>query len=132
MMQKLSLVLTDVTKPVIKRANLADDIQPLKCLFESSIWRPIYYSDQDYQITWFASNAGISRETMFFIHDAVPFDMVLGKEFIMEQSVFVFDKAALALRHAKLTPGKTFVRLWRSLMNFTVLTQPLSCLEAGC
>ncbi|KAI9375787.1 hypothetical protein BJX61DRAFT_539518 [Aspergillus egyptiacus] len=52
-------------------------------------------------LTWYASNSASTKETAFFVHGHVPFDMVLGRKFIAEESVFVFHKPALALRQGK-------------------------------
>ena len=56
-------------------------------------------------VTWYAVNASKSRKTTFLVHDNVPFDMVLGRIFIKEESIFLFNKPALALRQGKFTKG---------------------------
>lgn len=57
------------------------------------------------EVTWYAENAGKSRKTTFLVHDHVPFDIVLGRIFIAEESIFVFSKPELALRMGKFTKG---------------------------
>ncbi|OCL00018.1 uncharacterized protein K441DRAFT_692738 [Cenococcum geophilum 1.58] len=54
-------------------------------------------------ITWFTVNPAMSRKTTFLVHEAPPFDMVLGKLFIQANNVLMFNEPALALRHANLT-----------------------------
>ena len=50
-------------------------------------------------------NASKSRRTPFLVHDQVPFDMVLGRILNKEESIFVFNEPALALRQGKFTQG---------------------------
>lgn len=57
-------------------------------------------------ITWYALNAGKSRCTSFLVHEKPPFDLVLGRTFILEESIFMFDKSALILAHSDFTKGK--------------------------
>ena len=59
------------------------------------------------EITWYAENAAKSRTTNFLVHGKVPFDMVLGRIWIAEESIFVFNKPALALRMGNFTKGIT-------------------------
>jgi hypothetical protein len=96
-----------ISSEIIRRAALEAYVLPLE--YPETY---IGFGGQPFQpsgtikITWYASNAGMTRETTFLVHSDVPFDMVLGKIFIKEQSVFVFDKAALALRQGRFTRGK--------------------------
>lgn len=55
----------------------------------------------------YASNSATSKKTAFFVHTSVPFDMILGRKWIREESIFVFDKPALALRQGKISKGMT-------------------------
>jgi hypothetical protein len=92
---------------VIKRAGLEAEMAPVEnpttyTAFGGEEFQPIGIID----VTWYAQNAGLSRKTTFLVHDAVPFDMVLGKVFIKEESIFVFNKPALALRQARFTKGR--------------------------
>ena len=95
-----------LSSEIIERARLSAKVKPIE-----KAENYIAFGGQSFQptgtinVTWFASNTGMSRETTFLVHHDVPFDMVLGKVFIKEQSIFVFDKAALGLRQAKLTPS---------------------------
>ena len=43
------------------------------------------------KLTWYAENAGRSRETVFFVCQDGPFDLILGFDFIIKEGVFVFD-----------------------------------------
>lgn len=56
-------------------------------------------------LTWYASNSAISKNTAFLVHASAPFDMILGRKWIKEESIFVFDKPALALRQGKFSKG---------------------------
>ena len=58
------------------------------------------------ELTWYAENAGKSRRTVFLVHHEVPFDLVLGRIFVAEESIFTFSKPAWALRMGKFTKGR--------------------------
>ena len=59
----------------------------------------------------------MSRETTFLAHHEVPFDMVLGRTFIAEESIFVFRKPALALGMGKFTKGTVLVWQYLNLLS---------------
>jgi hypothetical protein len=101
-----------VSLHIIKRAGLEGDIDLVEDGMKYAGFGGQHFTAKGrVEITWFASNGGISRKTTFLVHDDPPFDLVLGRVFIAEQSVFVFDRAALALRHGNFTQGKMF-DLW--------------------
>ena len=56
-------------------------------------------------VSWHAQNAAKSRTTNFLVLTEVPFDMILGREFIAEESIFMFEKPTLALRMGKFSKG---------------------------
>jgi hypothetical protein len=56
-------------------------------------------------LTWYASNSATTKDTAFLVHPSAPFDMILGKKWIAEESIFVFDKPALALRQGNFSRG---------------------------
>ncbi|KAH6664982.1 hypothetical protein B0J14DRAFT_661092 [Halenospora varia] len=93
-----------ISTEIVKRAKLEGEIARISdptvyTAFGGQTFQPHGIID----ITWYATNAGVSRTTSFLVHDAVPFDIVLGKIFIRDESIFVFSKPALALRQGKFT-----------------------------
>lgn len=97
-----------VSTEVLTRAGIEDQVEPIEdsttyTAFGGEKFKPVGKID----ITWYAVNASKSRSTTFFVHHGVPFDMVLGRIFIAEESIFVFNKPALALRMGKFTKGST-------------------------
>jgi hypothetical protein len=61
------------------------------------------------QITWCAaSNPQKSWKLPFLVLEHAPFDMVLGRRFIIEGNVLLLNEAVLALRHSDLSKGMTF------------------------
>jgi hypothetical protein len=98
-----------ISTEILERAGLKPEIKAIEIpmtytAFSGQSFKPIGTID----IKWYAVNAGLSRKTTFLVHDAVPFDMVLGKVFIKEESIFVFNKPALALRQGRFTKGTPF------------------------
>ncbi|KAK5053170.1 hypothetical protein LTR84_002144 [Exophiala bonariae] len=94
-----------VAMEVVQRGNLQDDMEEIEdgetyFAFGGQEFSPTGRID----ITWYAVNAGKSRKTTFLVHENPPFDLVPGRVFIAKESIFVFDKAALALRHGKFSP----------------------------
>lgn len=95
-----------VALEVLQRGNLQDDLERIEdgetySAFGGNSFSPLGRID----ITWYALNAVKSRATTFLVHENPPFDFILGRVFIAKESVFVFDKAALALRHGNFTKG---------------------------
>ncbi|KAM5345681.1 hypothetical protein ACJ41O_011542 [Fusarium nematophilum] len=59
-------------------------------------------------LTWCSVNAAYTHRHEFLVHDDVPFDVVLGSEFIIEESwKKSFNDPVLALRHTGLSDGKS-------------------------
>lgn len=56
-------------------------------------------------ITWYANNASKTRQTTFLVAEHGPFDLLLGKEFIFSENIFMFNQAALVLRAAPISKG---------------------------
>lgn len=95
---------------VIARAKLEDQIEGIEAsvvytAFGGEEFQPTGKID----VTWFAANAGVSRKTKFFVHPSVPFDMVVGRIFIADEAIFMFNKPALALRQGNYTKGNAFL-----------------------
>ncbi|CAD6593578.1 MAG: hypothetical protein ASARMPRED_007684 [Alectoria sarmentosa] len=93
-----------ISTSVLDRAGLQTRVEPVEfaqsyVAFGGAEFEPTGKVDID----WYATNAGKSNRTSFLVHHAVPFDMVLGKIWIIEESIFVFNKPALALRMGKFT-----------------------------
>ena len=59
------------------------------------------------KITWYANNASKTRETDFFVVEQGPFDLLLGRQFIFTENIFIFNQAALVLRAAPISDGKS-------------------------
>lgn len=96
-----------VALEVLQRGNLQDELEQIEdgetySAFGGNGFSPMGRID----ITWYAINAGKSRRTTFLVHENPPFDFILGRIFIAKESIFVFDKAALALRHGNFTEGR--------------------------
>lgn len=97
-----------VSTEILQRARLEGNIEQIEdqriyTAFDGAEFEPMGKMD----ITWYAVNAGKSRKTTFFFRDNVPFDMVLGRIFIKEESIFMFNQPALALRQGKFKKGNT-------------------------
>ncbi|KAF4437648.1 hypothetical protein F53441_12983 [Fusarium austroafricanum] len=55
-------------------------------------------------LTWYSVNAAYTHRHEFLVHEDVPFDVVLGSEFIIEEGwKKSFNDPVLALRHSDLT-----------------------------
>ena len=57
-------------------------------------------------LTWYANEGSKSRETEFLVSDQGPFDLLLGRQFIFSENIFIFNQAALVLRAAPISDGK--------------------------
>lgn len=95
-----------ISTKVVERAGLEPDVRQLEdeatfIGFGGQCLKPRGIVD----VTWFAKNAATSRTTSFFVHDQVPFDMLLGRVFIKEESIFMLNEPALALRQSEFTKG---------------------------
>ena len=95
-----------ISKEILTRGRLEDHVEAMEdrrvyIAFGGAKFEPVGTID----LTWYAINAGKSRKTRFFVHDQVPFDMVLGRIFIKEESIFMFNEPALALRQGKFKKG---------------------------
>jgi len=102
-----------ISMEVLTRARLEDQVEAMEdqriyIAFDGGEFEPMGKVD----VTWYAVNAGKSRKTSFFVHDQVPFDMVLGRVFIKEESIFMFNEPALALRQGKFKKGNNKLQ-WR-------------------
>ena len=58
------------------------------------------------KITWYANNGTKTRETDFLVVEHSPFDLLLGRQFIFSENIFIFNQAALVLRAAPISDGK--------------------------
>lgn len=107
-----------ISTEILQRAKLEDNVEPLEdpriyTAFDGGQFEPMGKID----ITWYAVNAGKSRKTTFLVHDNVPFDMVLGRIFIKEESIFMFNEPALALQQGKFKKGITKIERRGSFAN---------------
>ncbi|KAL6718892.1 hypothetical protein ACLMJK_003127 [Lecanora helva] len=96
-----------ISMELLERVGIGDQIQTMDSIpsyvaFGGHELEPIGVID----VTWFATNAAKSRKTTFLVHNEVPFDMVLGRQWIAEESIFVFNRPALALRMGEFTREK--------------------------
>lgn len=57
-------------------------------------------------ITWYANNASKTRQTTFLVAEHGPFDLLLGKNFIFSENIFMFNQAALVLKAAPITEAE--------------------------
>ncbi|KAH0547948.1 hypothetical protein GP486_008311 [Trichoglossum hirsutum] len=90
-----------ISTEVLMRAGIEDQVDTIEdsetyTAFGGEEFEPVGKVD----ITWYAINALKSRGASFLVHPAAPFDMILGRIFIAEESIFMFNKPALALRVA--------------------------------
>ena len=58
------------------------------------------------RITWFANDGFKTRENEFLVAEQGPFDLLLGRQFIFSENIFIFNQAALVLRAAPISDGK--------------------------
>lgn len=87
-----------ISAEAIRRIGLVEEMKETQ---EGSRYRSFsghsFIPKGSIELTWFAENAAVSRRTTFLVGDGnSPFDMILGKGFILEESIFVFDRAVLA------------------------------------
>ena len=54
----------------------------------------------------YANNASKTRQTTFLVAEHGPFDLLLGKNFIFSENIFMFNQAALVLKAAPITEGE--------------------------
>lgn len=54
------------------------------------------------KITWYANDGSKTRENEFLVAEQGPFDILLGRQFIFSENVFIFNQAALVLTGADL------------------------------
>lgn len=99
-----------ISMEVLERAGLRKSIDPIESTqsyiaFGGGEFEPIGKVDID----WYATNASKSNRTSFLVHHDVPFDMVLGRIWIAEESIFVFNKPVLALRMGNFTRGMVLI-----------------------
>ena len=96
-----------ITWDLIRRAHLEPTVIPNT---QSSLY--IGFGNQNIEprgktrITWFANEGSKTRETEFLVADQGPFDLLLGREFIFSENIFIFNQAALVLRAAPISDGK--------------------------
>ena len=56
-------------------------------------------------VTWYPTNSGKSRQTRFLVHREVLFDVVLGRQWILEEGWSIFEQPAMGLRMGRFSKG---------------------------
>lgn len=97
-----------ISLETLERASLMSEITELQirvpyAAFGGHIFEPL----GTIEVTWYPTKTGKSRKTIFLVQQEVPYDLVLGWKWISEESMFVFEDPALALRMGKFTKGKS-------------------------
>jgi hypothetical protein len=64
-----------------------------------------YHVKHTIVLHWCASTMHKTRTTTFFVADEVPYDILLGNEFIIQNGIFEGRRAVLALRHKHRSAG---------------------------
>jgi hypothetical protein len=78
-----------------------------------------YHVKHTVVLHWCASTMHKTRTTTFFVADGVPYDILLGNKFIIQNGIFEGKRAVLALRHKHRSAGTYFDIL---LLLFRILT----------
>lgn len=52
------------------------------------------------EITWYANDRSKTHENKFLVAEQGPFDLLLGRQFMFSEKIFIFNQAALVLRAA--------------------------------
>ena len=97
-----------ISVAVLKRGEILADMKPVpwegdtKFIgFNGDVSRPLGIVT----VTWFMKSAATARETEFLVAEKGPFDVLLGRKFILSESVITTDEAALPLRGPRITAG---------------------------
>lgn len=96
-----------ISSGLVTRAGLENDVLP--CEESGYLYRGFgggtFQPAGKIEVTW-TRNSAKSWKTIFLVHDSgAPFDLVLGKSFIIEEGLFVFDEPMLAV--TRLAPNMT-------------------------
>lgn len=91
---------------ILERASMDNQVNELDVMisyvaFGGQKFEPLGTID----VTWYPTNSGKSRQTRFLVHREVPFDVVLGRRWILEEGWSFFERPAMALRMGKFSKG---------------------------
>ncbi|RSL72897.1 hypothetical protein CEP53_000957 [Fusarium sp. AF-6] len=96
-----------ISTRIVKRAGLEDKQDEAKC---DRAWQGFSGGEEfivpqaTITLTWYSVNAAYTHRHEFLVHDQVPFDVVLGSEFIIEEGwKKSFNDPVLALRYSELS-----------------------------
>jgi hypothetical protein len=99
-----------ISTRILKRAGLEDKQEKAK---NDGAWlgfsggEELIVPQGTITLTWYSVNASYTHRHEFLVHDQVPFDVVLGSEFIIEEGwKKSFNDPVLALRYSELSDGK--------------------------
>ncbi|RSL45892.1 hypothetical protein CEP54_014079 [Fusarium duplospermum] len=99
-----------ISTRVLKRAGLEEKQEEVEC---DQAWlgfsggEELIVPQATIALSWYSVNAAYTHRHAFLVHDQVPFDVVLGSEFIIEEGwKKSFNDPVLALRYADLSDGK--------------------------
>lgn len=99
-----------ISTRIVKRAGLEDKQEEAK---SDKAWlgfsggEELIVPQATITLSWYSVNAAYTHRHEFLVHDQVPFDVVLGSEFIIEEGwKKSFNDPVLALRYSDLSDGK--------------------------
>ena len=98
-----------IPSALVERARLSAILVPLE---DDSVNVFVGLNNQEYHPThmvtldWCASTMHKTQATKFHVIDDVPYDILLGNPFVIENNVFTPPRVALPLRHKNRTAGK--------------------------
>ena len=91
---------------ILERASMNNQVNELEVrvsyiAFGGQMFEPLGMID----VTWYPTNSGKSRQTRFLVHREVPFDVVLGRQWILEEGRSIFEQPAMGLRMGQFSKG---------------------------
>lgn len=91
---------------ILERASMENQVNELDVrvsyvAFGGQRFEPLGIID----VTWYPTNSGKSRQTRFLVHREVPFDVVLGRRWILEEGRSFFEQPAMGLRMGRISKG---------------------------
>ncbi|RSL83492.1 hypothetical protein CEP51_004457 [Fusarium floridanum] len=96
-----------ISARIVKRAGLEDKQEEVKC---DKAWQgfsggqELIVPQATITLTWYSVNAAYTHRHEFLVHHQVPFDVVLGSRFIIEEGwKKSFNDPVLALRYSELS-----------------------------
>ena len=91
---------------ILERASMKKqmnelDVRVSYIAFGGQIFEPLGMVD----VTWYPTNSGRSRQTRFLVHREGPFDMVLGRQWYLEEGWSISGQPAMGLRMGRFSKG---------------------------